>query len=293
MKRIAALFMAWALLVAAAPDNGRVFDKVWSLVAGRYWDGDMRGVDWNAAREDYRPQALAAADSAGLYRVINQMLGRIGDSHVYARSPAQLPPPPPRNDDQAWNRRATWVADGVLLLGFDQFEPGDDRWVARSLTTFAPRAVILDLRHNVGGDSDVLDRIAGLFVADSRLLIRLNGRRTIEERSKGSGPRAFRGPLAVLTGPRTTSAAEILAAFLDDSDRAITLGEKTKGAVTGGVDHRLPDGGRLTIAEYDIHLPGGGRLEREGFTPRHIVTSQPGKDAPLDAAIAALAQGGA
>ena len=297
MKRMLIAASAWLLISAApAPNTGlnaRIFDRVWSLVASRYWDRDRPGLDWTTARATYRPDALAAADSTQLYRVINRMLGQTGDSHVYARSPSQLPPPPRRDDDAGWNRRASWAADGVLLLAFDQFEPGDDRWMARSLQAYRPRAVILDLRRNVGGDADVLDRIAGLFVPDNHVLIRLTGRRLIDERSKGTGKRAFTGPMVLLTGHRSASAAEILAAFLDDSGRAITVGERTRGAVTGGVDHRLPDGGRLTIAEYDIHLPSGRRLEREGVVPRHVVPPSPGRDAQLDAAVRLLTQGGA
>lgn len=295
MRRALIALSAWLLLTGAADPalNARVFDRVWSLVEKRYWDRGRAGLDWQAARVAYRQDAVAAPDSAQLYRIINRMLAATGDSHVYARSPAQLPPPPPRNDDAAWNRRARWTADGVLLLAFDQFEPGDDRWIARSLKAWQPRALILDLRQNVGGDAEVLDRVAGLFVPDDRVLIRLTGRKNIEERSRGAGDRAFAGRMAVITGRRTSSAAEILAAFLDDSGRAITVGERTKGAVTGGVDHRLPDGGRLTIAEYDIHLPSGRRLEREGVVPRHIVPAAPGRDAPLDTAISLLTQGGA
>jgi len=295
VKHVLVALSAWLMLTAAAYPalNAKVFDRVWTLVASRYWDRNRADLDWNAARAAFRPDALTARDSPHLYQVINRMLARTGDSHVYARGPGQLPPAPPRNDDAAWNRRARWAAKGVLLLGFDQFEPGDDRWIAGSLKTWRPRAVILDLRGNVGGDAEVLDRIAGLFIAEDRILIRLTGRRNIEERSRGVGKRAFVGPMAVLIGPRTSSAAEILAAFLDDSGRAVTIGQRTKGAVTGGVDYRLPDGGRLTIAEYDIHLPSGRRLEREGLMPRHLVVPQAGRDPPLETAIKLLAQGGA
>ena len=43
--------------------NARVFDTVWNLVRRQYYDPDLHGLDWNAARETYRPQAIAAADA--------------------------------------------------------------------------------------------------------------------------------------------------------------------------------------------------------------------------------------
>ena len=55
-------------VVAAAPSrdrvrlNQRVFDRVWSEVRRGYYDPTLHGVDWNAARATFRPQALAASD---------------------------------------------------------------------------------------------------------------------------------------------------------------------------------------------------------------------------------------
>jgi len=47
--------------------------------------------------------------------------------------------------------------------------------------------------------------------------------------------------------------------------------------------YRLPGGGRLTIAEYDIRTAGGTRLEGSGFTPDYRV---PAATEPHDAALA-------
>ena len=54
-----------AAAVVAAPSrerarmNQRVFDTVWSEVRRGYYDPDLHGVDWGAARDRFRPQALA------------------------------------------------------------------------------------------------------------------------------------------------------------------------------------------------------------------------------------------
>jgi carboxyl-terminal processing protease len=45
------------------------------------------------------------------------------------------------------DRQATMLSDGILLLAFDQFDTGDDRWIARQLADHpAATGVILDLR---------------------------------------------------------------------------------------------------------------------------------------------------
>ena len=275
-----------ATLGRSAPLNERIFDRAWQLTADRYWDRTMGGNDWQAIRARYYPQAVAARDEQQLYGVINKMLDQLDDSHVYATSPGDLAASrePTEARDMRPARRVERVEDGILVLAFDQFDPGDDRWIAGAITG-APnlRGVILDLRQNSGGRDDVLDRIAGLFSTGRQVLIRLTGKKTIEEKTRGAGSNAYGGPLAVIVGPDTASAAEILAAFLGESGRAYTVGEHTAGAVTGGVDYRLPGGGRLTVAEYDIRTASGTRLEGSGFTPDYRV---PVATRPRDAALA-------
>jgi len=68
--------------------NQRVFDKVWSEVRTQYYDPHLHGVDWNAARRTWRPQALAATDDRVLYRVLDQMLNLLDDDHAGASPPA-------------------------------------------------------------------------------------------------------------------------------------------------------------------------------------------------------------
>lgn len=294
MRALARLSLLFCLLAGSAMPgqaqrdslNARVFDKAWTLVADRYWDRAMGGNDWEAIREQYQPQALAAKSEKQLYAVINRMLDQLDDSHVYATSPSDLrwSKEPPEERDMPSARSAVRLDGGLLLLRFNQFDPGDDRWIRQEIAASpALRGVILDLRDNGGGRDDVLDRIAGLFSTRKALLIRLNGRRDIEETTRGAGPGAYQGPLAVIVGPDTGSAAEILAFFLAESGRAFSVGERSAGSVTGGVDYDLPGGGRLTVAEYDIRTANGTRLEGNGFTPKYRV---PAARKPNDAALA-------
>lgn len=80
--------------VAAAPDrdrmrmNARVFDRVWSETRSQYYDPALHGVDWNAARRFYRPQAVAAPDDRRLYQVMGRMMALLDDAHAVVLSPA-------------------------------------------------------------------------------------------------------------------------------------------------------------------------------------------------------------
>ena len=70
--------------------NRRVFDAVWREVQREYYDPHLHGVDWRAARETWRPVALAAPDNRQLYRAINAMLDLLDDDHAGAAPPAAV-----------------------------------------------------------------------------------------------------------------------------------------------------------------------------------------------------------
>ena len=113
-------------VVATAPSrdrvrlNQRVFDRVWNEVRRGYYDPTLHGVDWNAARATFRPQALAASDERGLYRVINAMLDLLDDGHAAASPPAAV-----RRQEAQFARRA------VMGLTLMRGETPDDWTVER------------------------------------------------------------------------------------------------------------------------------------------------------------------
>jgi carboxyl-terminal processing protease len=188
-------------------------------------------------------------------------------------------------------RRAVRLSGNVLLAALDGFDPGDDKWLARTLDADPPpAAVILDLRDNDGGDADVLAKVAGLFFAEDRPLVHRIERRENVQKLHGTGKRAFLGPLAILVGPDSASGAEALAALIDESERGVTVGERTAGALTGASEYKLPDGGQLSVAEFDIRTPGGQRLEGVGLQPRipikpTLADRRAGRDPVLDRAL--------
>ena len=72
-------------------ENARVerFDQVWQKVEDDYLYRDFGGLDWATIREEYRPQALAAASSEEFYAVIKQMIQRLEDRHSRYLTPQE------------------------------------------------------------------------------------------------------------------------------------------------------------------------------------------------------------
>lgn len=108
--------------------NQRVFDRVWNEVRSQYYDPDLHGVDWNAARRTWRPVALTAPDDRTLYRALGDMLELLDDDHAGAAPPAVA-----RRQDTLRQRRP---AIGVSLRP----EPSGDAWLIEQVRPGSPAA---------------------------------------------------------------------------------------------------------------------------------------------------------
>ena len=58
------------------------FDKVWNIINDEFWDPNFNGVDWEDARNRYRPRALAARDDESFAEIVNRMLAELETSHT-------------------------------------------------------------------------------------------------------------------------------------------------------------------------------------------------------------------
>ncbi len=75
-----------------ASSRGAIFDAAWNTVAQKHYDKALGGVDWNAAREKYRNLALGAPDEPTFYRVMNDLLGELRQSHLFITGPGDENP---------------------------------------------------------------------------------------------------------------------------------------------------------------------------------------------------------
>jgi sarcosine oxidase, subunit alpha len=64
-----------------------IVDAAWRTVRDKHFDKTLGGVDWNAVRAKYEPLALGAPSDAAFYRVLNQMIGELGQSHMMITGP--------------------------------------------------------------------------------------------------------------------------------------------------------------------------------------------------------------
>ena len=64
-----------------------ILDAAWTTVRDKHYDKSLGGLDWNAVRKKYEPLALGAPSEAAFYRLLNQMIGELGQSHMMITGP--------------------------------------------------------------------------------------------------------------------------------------------------------------------------------------------------------------
>jgi C-terminal processing protease CtpA/Prc len=64
-------------------------ERVWQLVAERFYDPRLNGVDWPAVRERTLARAAAAESDAQFYRELKAMVAELRDSHTEVLSPRE------------------------------------------------------------------------------------------------------------------------------------------------------------------------------------------------------------
>jgi C-terminal processing protease CtpA/Prc len=103
----------------------------------------------------------------------------------------------------------------------------------------------------------------------------------------------FAGPVIVLTGPGTYSAAEDFAVAFDTMKRGLILGEPTGGSTGQPLFFRLPGGGSARVCTKRDTYPDGRAFVGVGVRPGRLVRPtvadfRAGRDTVLEAALAQL-----
>jgi carboxyl-terminal processing protease len=182
------------------------------------------------------------------------------------------------------------VGDDVRYVRFDDF--GDDEFmkpVYQALREAGPDGLIIDLRWNGGGELRQAQKLAGVLLGDVVMGFQQDARGSEAIRALRPFHR-YQGPLAVLIGPGSSSASEILAAAIKDHRRGKLVGRMTNGSLLSSDVFPLPDGGLVTVPTRDFRSASNRRLEGVGVAPdvRVLPTLEDvraGRDATLERAV--------
>ena len=143
---------------------------------------------------------------------------------------------------------------------------------------------MLDLRDNPGGLLSQAVKTVSLFV-DSGVVCITEGVKRGRHTYEVNGRSTLDGvPLVVLVDSGSASAAEVVAAALDDHARALVVGQQTYGKATVQSVRELSNGAALKLTTAIFLTPTGENLTARGLRPD--VQARDDEDTTQDEALA-------
>jgi len=139
--------------------------------------------------------------------------------------------------------------------------------------------IILDLRNNGGGSLSTTIDIAGYFIEKGPVVQVRDKKNDIEVLKDEDSETVYNGKIVVLINELSASSSEILAAALQDYNRAIIIGGKSygKGTVQNLISlnrvqgDKFGDLGALKWTTKKFYRINGGSTQRKGVTPDIIL----------------------
>jgi carboxyl-terminal processing protease len=194
----------------------------------------------------------------------------------------------PRADVRVESRR---LPSGFAYIGFDGWRAPAGRRFNEGLKTLrdAP-GLVIDLRGNPGGHTDVMLEIASNFFPRETYYGAFRRRDgTLDKYFTRRPARHYDRPVCILVDEMSASASETFAAFFQEAGRARVVGRQTAGSTHNMRSTRLPHGGTVHYSVRTYITPGGRDPEGTGVVPDETVPLRltdlrAGRDAALEAA---------
>ncbi len=163
-------------------------------------------------------------------------------------------------------KKAFLLKPGIAYMhisGFDRKTPREVEDALKRLGGEELKGLLLDLRDNYGGVLESAIQVASLFLRPGRAVLTARGR-SIQEQTHytRTGSPSFDLPLIVLVNGYTASASEVLAAALQEHDRALIVGEPTFGKGVVESVAALSEGTGLALTTAQYFTPSGRSIQR-------------------------------
>ncbi len=162
----------------------------------------------------------------------------------------------------------------VVIIRVARFNAGTLEYVRDALAAALDRpagalaGLILDLRGNPGGLLDQSVAVADLFLTTGEIIHTRGRHPDSRQRFMADGEQTAAGvPIVALVDGRSASGAEVVAAALQDSRRAVVIGSSSFGKGSVQTVTRLPNNGELFLTWSRIYAPSGYTLHEQGVFP--------------------------
>ena len=258
-------------------------DEVWQMIDRNYVGPTFNPQDWSAVRQDYLSRTYPSDDA--LNDALREMVGLLEDPETRYFTPEEfsdlqrtgelVEARVPRLASPVVQHR-TDVIDGVNVgyIRAARLDEGVSDKIAAAIADLDVQGVdgyLLDLRSNPGGGLDAAIDTAALWL-EGGLIATVNSRRSMREAQTDGASLMTTQPLAVVVDGETINGSELLAAALQDRQRAIVVGTQTYGSnqvLTVRPLTTRESGIMLTTARW--YPPSGQDIDGVGVQPDIIV----------------------
>jgi carboxyl-terminal processing protease len=164
------------------------------------------------------------------------------------------------------------LAGGIGYVRFNAFVPNLMKKVCAALREMhdAP-GIIIDLRGNQGGLLGMIGGLGGLLSEYTSVLGMMKTRNGQTPVLVTPQRRPYTGPLAIMIDSSTQSAAEVFASGMQETHRAVVVGDVSAGNTLPSGILKLPTGALFQYAFGNYQSPDGIFLEGRGVIPDLIV----------------------
>lgn len=160
----------------------------------------------------------------------------------------------------------------VWLMDFDRGAREALRGALEDALDAGAESIIFDLRHNPGGLKREAIGVASEFLDEGETIFIEHYRGSEPETINVRGDGLARDlPMVVIVDEMSGSSSEVVAAALQDNDRAEIIGEQTPGLATIINSFELEDGSVARLAVGAWQTPDGDDIWKVGVTPDEYV----------------------
>lgn len=185
------------------------------------------------------------------------------------------------------------LGDGIGYIHFTNFIAPMERRLRTAFDSLrAARGIIIDLRGNSGGDTEVELALAGLMIEKEMQLVITRTRKGDYTGYKAKPQKnSYRGPVVILVDEESLSASEEVTAGLQAAGRVVVIGRKSRGEDMDATYQELPMESIALL--YPVGMPRTTRgevIEGRGVIPDIEVSLTraellKGNDSQLEAAM--------
>lgn len=284
----------------ATPSN--TFDQLWNDINDKYVFFNLKNVDWDSVRQVHENRLSDGMSDKALFDVLSEVVLSLKDGHTSLYSPLDTTrfyfyenAADNFNEDFVLNTylqpngyRTSSSIRHCLLNGniaywyYPSFEKElTEEKIDDLLSKYTDsKGLIIDIRHNTGGDNDNIYRLMEHFI-ESKTLIGFSQEKANDKPNNFTSPYPiyiepkgvnYTKPILLLTNRRVYSSANIFAGFMQQLPHVKLVGDTTGGGTGIPTSNQLPNGWLYRYSSSFVRLVGTPQFET-GVIPDFVVST--------------------